>query len=132
MVQKISEYGLTNLGAATEAGAFIHGKRAGGNVAGDVGLGVEVAAVALDVAFHLAIDMHLASVDIALDVGHLADGHLAGFRFNLPFDVAIDVHIVLEADGADNLDTGGKNVSSVCAHVECMRDEGSGSGITPS
>ena len=112
--------GLTNLGAAAQAGAFIHGKHAGGDIAHNVGLGAEVAAVALDVAIYATVDMHLAGVDIALDVGHLADGHLAGVGLDFTLDVAIDVHIVLETDGTDNLDTGGKNVGRVCAHV-CMK-----------
>ena len=107
---------LTNLSAAAEAGAFIHGKRTGSNVAGNIGLSIEVAAIALNVALNAAVDVHLAGVDIALDVGHLADGHLAGVGLNLAFDVTIDVHIVLETDGTDNLDTGGKNVRGVRAH----------------
>ena len=109
--------GLTDLGAAAEAGAFVHGKGTGGDIAGNIGLSIEMASVTLNVALHLAVNVNLAGLNVALDIGHLADGHLAGVRFDLALDVTIDVHIILEANGTDNLDTGGKNVRRVRAHV---------------
>jgi hypothetical protein len=44
--------------------------------------------------------------------------------------VTIDVHVILEADGTDNLDTGGKNVGGVRAHALYKRF--GVKGITPS
>lgn len=113
----MKQNGLTNLGATAQAGTFVHGKHTGRDVAGNVGLSAQVAAVAFDVAIYATVDVHLAGVDVALDVGHLADSHLAGVGLDFTLDMTVDVHIVLEADGTDNLDTGGKNICRVCAHT---------------
>ena len=96
---------LTNLGAATEAGAFIHGKRAGGDVAGDVGLSIEMATIALNVAFHLAVDVHLTGVDIAPEMIRIAQekfpleqvDFLCGDVEELPLEPVYDCIVVYNA-----------------------------------
>ena len=119
----IFKIGLTNLSAATKACALIHGKRTGSDIASHIGLGVEVAAIAFDVALNLAVNLNLTGMDITLDVSHLANRHLTGVRFDFALDMTIDMHIVLETNGTDNLDTGRKNVCSVSAHIlsECKK-----------
>ncbi len=107
----------TDFGAAAEAGAFIHGEHAGGDITVDDGVLIEVAAIAADITVNLAIDVHLTGLNIALDIGHFADGDLAGLRLNFTVNLTVNVHIVLEADGTDNLNTGSQNVRGVVVHV---------------
>lgn len=111
------EAGLTNFGSAAQASTFIHGESAGGDITIDDGALVEVAAVAAHIADDVTVDVHLAGLDVAFDIGHFTDGHLAGFGLDFSIDFTIDVHVVLEADGTDNFDTGSQNICGVVAHV---------------
>ncbi len=108
--------GLTDFGAAGKTGTLHHGKHIGGDVAVHDSVVVKVAAVAVHIALHAAIYVHLTGTDVALDVGKLTNGHLTGIGKDFTVDFAVDVHVVLERDGTDNLDTLGENVSRIGAH----------------
>lgn len=113
-LQNIRWADLTNLSATAQAGTFIHGKLTCGDITLDIRFRVQVATLAFNIAFHLAVNMHLTSVNITLDIGLFTNSYLTGFRFDLAFDVTIDVHVILETNGTDNLNTGRKNVN--CVH----------------
>jgi len=106
----------TDFGTTAQASALLHRKDSRRNVATDNGVLIQVAPVATHIALHMAIDIDLAGLDIALDVGQLANRHLAGIRLDLAIDLAIDMHIVLKANGTDNLNTLGQNIRSIRTH----------------
>lgn len=110
--------GLTDFGAAGEASTFDHGEDVGGDVAIDDGVVVEVATSGVHIAIYAAVDVHLAGADVAFDVGELADGNFAGLGEDFALYLTVDVHVILEGDGADNLDTLCKNVGRVAHNVE--------------
>ena len=108
---------LTNLGTAGKAGALDHGKNGGGDVAIHHSALVEVAAAAVHIAVHVAVDVNLTGFDVALDVSELTDCYLAGLGGNLTVNLAINVHVIVESDGADNFDTLSQYVCGIAAHV---------------
>ena len=113
----IEKDGLTDFYAAAETGALLHGKLTGGDVSHNGGIPAEVAAITAHIAVHMTVHVNFSGIDIALDVGHLTDGHLAGFGKDFTVNLAVDVHIVLETDGTDNLDTGSQNIGGGGTHI---------------
>ena len=116
-VHEWMERELTNLGTAGKAGTFDHGKYSGGDVAIHHSALVEVAAAAVHIAVNVAVDVNLTGSDIALDVSQLTDCNLAGLGGNLAVNLAINVHVIVESDGADDFDTLSQYVCGIGAHV---------------
>ena len=108
---------LTDLCTTGQTSAFHHGKDGSGDVAIDNGTLIKVAAPAVHITIHMTVDVNLTGFDIALDVSKLADGHLAGLRENLAIDLAINMHVILESNGTDNLDSLSQNICRIGAHV---------------
>ena len=67
----------------------------------------EVAAIAVHIAIYMSEDLDISCLDIALDIRKLAYDYLAGFGLNFAINFSIDMHIILEPDGTDDLDAGG-------------------------
>ena len=105
--------GLTDFGSAGKTGTFNHGKNVGCDVAIYNGVVIEVAAGAVYITIYAAVYMHLTGANIALDVGKFADGHFAGLGEDFALYLSVNVHIILEGDGADNLNT-------LCQYVGCV------------
>ncbi len=95
---------LANLGFTLKACTLLHGEGGRGDVAVDASLAVEMAALAGDVAIDLAVDLYFASIDVAFDLGLVTDGDFARVGVDLSIDVAINVHVCLEANRANNFD----------------------------
>lgn len=108
---------LTNLSATGETGTFYHGKHGSCDVAVNDGTLVEVATAAAHITIDMAINVNLTGFDVALNVSQFADGHLAGLGENLAVNLAIDVHVILESDGTDNLDSLSQNICRIRTHV---------------
>ncbi len=107
----------SDFGAPAELGAFFHGENLGLNIAVDLGLVLELAALGSDFALDVAVNFHVAGGDIAFDLGVFADGDLALLGVDLALDLSIDDHVVREADRADDFDAGGENVGRICHNV---------------
>ena len=106
---------------------FFHGEDLGFDVAVDFGFVLQLAALGSDFAFDIAVDFNFTGTDIAFYPGVFTDGDFAFVRSNFTFDLSIDDHVVGEADGADNFDSGGEDVSSVC-HSTCKEADGNDRG----
>ena len=97
----------TDFGATGKGSTFLHGEDLGLDVAVDAGLVVQFAALGGDFAFDLAVDLHFAGGDVAIDGGILADGHLAFVGGDFTFDFTIDDHVIAETDGTGDFDAAG-------------------------
>ena len=106
------------LGTAGEAGAFIHGENACSDVAIDDSMVAQMAAFTVYIAVYMTVDVHFTGLDVALYVGHFSDGNFAGFRMDFAVNFTIDMHVTLEADGADDFDTSGEDVSLRSVHIK--------------
>ena len=102
-----------DFGAASELGTFLHGENLRFDVAIDFAFVFQLAAVGGDFAFDITEYFHLTGRDIAFDLGVLADGDLAFLGSDFAFDPTIDDHVVGEANGADDFDSGGEDVGGV-------------------
>lgn len=105
--------GLTDFGAAGEAGTFDHGEDVGGDIAIDDGVVVEVAAGGVKVTVYTAVDVDFTGADVAFDVGEFTDGDLAFSGKDFALYLTVDVHVIDEGDGADDFDTLCENVGGV-------------------
>jgi hypothetical protein len=95
---------FADLGLAHEGGAFFDGKGAGGDVADEDGVALELAALLHgDVAFDLAENDDGAGFDLALDESVFTHGETA-VRDDFAFDFAVDDEVVGELDGAFDFD----------------------------
>ncbi len=99
-----------DLGAAGKLGTFFHGEDLRLDVAIDLRLVLELAALRSDFAFDLAVDFHFAGGDVALDDGIFSDRDTALVRTDFAFDLAIDDHVMSKADGAGDFDSAGENI----------------------